>query len=84
MEGSSSFLTGEASYVTPKACSDIRIICQKLAETLVVMKADESQKERMTEQSYQLLESRLCIIATSGVYSTLLKSMVMAKKTREE
>ena len=48
------------------------------------LSSDESQKERMTEQSYQLLESRLCIIATSGVYSTLLKSMVMAKKPREE
>jgi len=57
MEGRSSFLTGEVSHVTPKACSDVRMMCEKSAEAVVVMKAGESQKERRAEQSYQLLKS---------------------------
>lgn len=57
MEGRSSFLTGEVSHVAPKACSDVRMMCEKSAEAVVVMKAGESQKERRAEQSYQLLKS---------------------------
>ncbi len=57
MEGKSSFLTGEISYVTPKTCSDVRMTYEKSAEAVVVRIAGESQKERRAEQSYQLLKS---------------------------
>jgi hypothetical protein len=84
MEGKSSFLTGEVSYVTPKPCSNVRMTCEKSAEVIVVKKSGKSQKERRAEQSYQLLKSRLRINVTSGVFSTLLKSMAMTEIQREE
>lgn len=43
MEEKSSPLTGEVSHVTPKACSDVRMMCEKSAEAIVVMTTGESQ-----------------------------------------
>jgi len=37
MEGKSSFLTGEISYLIPNTCSDTRVRYEKSAEAVVVM-----------------------------------------------